>query len=427
MRLKGLLVPRPVTAKPRKTYIAAFALTASLVAFWGLGHRLYDTLMPLLADAFHLQGMRLGLTQSIYNFVYLFTALPAALYARCFGYKAAILLGLGLVAVGAFTLYPASETLAFPFFVIATLFMAQGWLVLEIAANPFFMAFGSQDRAVFRLNLAQCLYPIGAIAGVCAGHWLADKNLALPSAGYSYSFAHPYILIGACVLVLAFLVEETDYPESAKERIPGLRGIMDEIKTLLANPLIRFGMLAQFCGIVAVGAMWTSMLSALRAIPALLSVDGKDIFLLCTVLFAIGRLIGTALMIKMSPAKVLVLFAGSGSAMAVLGGLCGAIPAAMSLLGLNLALSVTWPTILGLAIQGLGQKMKIATALLALAGAIGAIVYHLAGTVFGAFATAQLGLVAVCCAVVTAFALFALEKEVLGRPPAGSCFAKKAN
>lgn len=421
-------MPIPAAAKSSKRYIAAFVLTASLVALWGLGHRLYDTLMPHLAQVFHLQGVRLGLTQSIYNFVYLFTALPAALYARRFGYKAAILLGLGLVAVGAFTLYPASETLTFPFFVVATLFMAQGWLVLEIAANPFFVAFGSQERAVFRLNLAQCLYPIGSIAGVWAGNWLLDMKLALPSAGYSYSFAHPYILIGACVLIVAFLVEETDFPETAKTRIPGMKGVKDETKALLADPLIRFGMLAQLCGIVAVGAIWSSIFTSLQALPPLLNTDGKDIFLLCTVLFGAGRLLGTALMIRMPPAKVLLLFACGGSVMAGLGALCGAVPAALSFLGLNFALSITWPTILGLAIQGLGQKMKIATALLALAGAVGAVLYQLAGPVLGGLASTQLSLIALCCALIGAFALFVLKKSTQPRASdnAQGDFAEKA-
>ncbi len=399
-------MPSPEAAKrPAKKFILAFALAASLAALWGFGHRLNDTLSPQFTGIFQLQGWQLALTQSIYNLVYLLCALPAALYARRFGYKATILLGLGFVAVGAFTFYPAAETLAFPYYLLATICIAQGWLTLEIAANPLFAAWGSPEHAVFRLNLAQSLYPAGALAGIFAGRWLLDYNLVLPQAGFAYSIAHPYIVVGACVLLLAFVFEETDFPAVAQARIPGITGIGSEIKMLLAQPLLRYAMAAQFGGIVAMGTTLAVTADAVHSgFPQGTFVQPGDVIFLCTGLFAIGRVAGTALMYKRSPAKLLVFYAASGCLMAAIAAVFGGTVAALGVLGLNLALSITWPTILGLAIQGLGQEMKVATALLALTGALGAVVCHMALAAVGERNGAtELAITVLCCAVTACY------------------------
>ena len=391
-------------AKPR--FLFAFAVTASLVLLWGLGHRLHDTLLPLFAEVFELQGVRLALISRIYNFVYIVGALPAALYARRFGYKAAILLGLGLVAVGAFTFYPAAETRGISSYAVATTCMAAGWLTLEIAANPLFAAWGDPKRAVFRLNLAQNLYPIGALAGIAIGRWLLHSELALPKAAFSYPLAHPYIVLGACILLVAFVIEETAYPPVAQERRPGLTGIGAEIKMLLAQPLIRYAMLAQFCAITATGLTFAMITYAVHtASPFWTFVAERNVVILCMVLFAIGRLIGTALMAKIAPATVLLVYTTGGCCFALIAAFFGGSMATLGLMGLTVCVSLTWPTILGLAIQGLGPQMKVATALVAIAGAIAGVSYNVALTASGGPNNMlALPVAALCCAMMAIFA-----------------------
>ena len=405
-----------VPTATRKSHKAAFALAACLVVLWGFGHRLYDGLMPLFAEVFGLSGLKLGLTLSVYNVVYVFAALPAALYARAFGYKAAILLGLGFLAVGAFTLYPASKAPGFAFFLLAVTAMATGWLILEIAANPLFAAFGPPGRAVFRLNLAQCLYPVGALIGIATGQWILSTDRAQPQAGEAYAIAHPYIVVGALVVLIAFLIEESEFPEAAKERLPGFGGVRREIRLLLAHPVIRFAMVAQFGSVVGMGMLWATADGALRTgFAGLAGAKTADIFFLCTAVFGAGRLIGTALMRAVAPATVLLAHSVLGCAAALAGILGGDLATALAVLGLSLALSISWPTILGLALQGFKHEMKIITAFLALAGAAGGIAYHVLGTAFGGaphsamFATAGL-----CSAVIAAFAYSRMQRGTAG-------------
>jgi FHS family L-fucose permease-like MFS transporter len=74
-------------------------------------------------------------------------------------------------------------------------------------------------------------------------------------------------------------------------------------------------------------------------------------------------------------------------------------------LSLSIALSITWPTILGLAIQGFGQEMKMATALLASSGALGAVAYHIGLTAEGGMdGSIKLAITGLCFAVIARYA-----------------------
>src|SRR3546814_10142252 len=82
-------------------------------------------------------------------------ALPAGMLMRRFGYRAGILCGLGLYALGAVLFYPAAEIRVYGVFLAALFVIASGAAFLETAANPYIVAFGDPARASQRLNLAQ--------------------------------------------------------------------------------------------------------------------------------------------------------------------------------------------------------------------------------------------------------------------------------
>jgi FHS family L-fucose permease-like MFS transporter len=121
---------------------------------WGIGHRLYETLVPEFAQAFSLNSSQLVLTQSLYDLVYFVLAVPAAIYARTFGSKATIIFGLGSWSVGAFLFYPAALQHAFLFFLFAAAVMSCGYIFLEIAANSVVAQLGPPQTATLRLNFA---------------------------------------------------------------------------------------------------------------------------------------------------------------------------------------------------------------------------------------------------------------------------------
>ncbi len=73
---------------------------------------------------------------------------------------------LSLYAAGTMLFFPAGNAASYPFFLFAIYVMAGGCAVLETTANPYVISMGPQDSATRRLNVAQTLNPVGAVAGI---------------------------------------------------------------------------------------------------------------------------------------------------------------------------------------------------------------------------------------------------------------------
>lgn len=386
---------------------APLVLTISLFALWGLGQRLYDTLLPQFAQNFSLQGYQLALTQSLYSFAYFLAAIPAALYARRFGYKAAVLAGLGVFCLGAFLLYPATETHSFNYFLFAVAVMSCGWIVLEVAANPLVASLGSEETSVRRLNLAQALFTPGSLLGIYCGRWLLEANLAVPTAKLTHSIVHPYIVLGAILFVLAFLFDDTRFPAVASERTRGLRSLPSEFRALFRRPLFLFAVLAQFFAVLALAGTWSHGGSYFQAaFPAMAPSSLNDVFVWALAVFGVGRLVGTALMYRFRAECVLLVFSAGGLVLAAVSSVSGGALGAIAMLASSFFLSITWPTILGFAIRGLGPLMKIATALVCMGGAAGGFAFQFLSVIWTP-QTAQAGMLlpVIAYAMIFGFAL----------------------
>jgi FHS family L-fucose permease-like MFS transporter len=365
-----------------------------------MGHRLYDTLLPQFAKVFELRSYELALTQGVYSIVYLLGAIPAALYARRFGYKAAITFGLGSLGVGALVMYPAAETHVFLYFLFAVTVMSCGWILLEVAANPLAAGFGTIESSVRRLNMAQTFYPLGALLGVYAGRWILSFDLALPAERIAHSIVHPYIVFGAVMLVLAFLIEEARFPRVATEQTRGPRGAAGELRTLLSRRLFVFGMVAQFFSVLAMAGTWS--LSGRFVEAAFMG----DVLVWSLAVVAAGRFVGSALMYRIEPDLLLAAFACGGLVLALIAAFSGGPLSAISMIASSFFLSITWPTVLGISIRGLGQLMKLGTALVCMGGAIGAIAYQMLNVVW-TFPSVHLAMLlpAFCYVAILAFAV----------------------
>ena len=67
---------------------------------WGVANSLNDVLIPQFRKAFQLDDFASSLVQSAFYFGYFCFAIPASLFMRRFGYRAAVLMGLGLYGCG---------------------------------------------------------------------------------------------------------------------------------------------------------------------------------------------------------------------------------------------------------------------------------------------------------------------------------------
>lgn len=208
--------------------MTAFLLVTGLFFLWGIPNNLNDVLIRQFMKSFELSRLQAGLVQSAFYLGYFCLSVPAALTMRRLGYKTGLLTGLLLYSVGTFMFYPAALQRSYLLFLIALFVIASGLGFLETGSNPLIAQMGEPESAVRRLNFSQAFNPLGSIMGVLIGTLFIFSGIELQPADiarlraagtYDAYLQHetmrviaPYLVLGAVVLVWAFLIWRTPSP-----------------------------------------------------------------------------------------------------------------------------------------------------------------------------------------------------------------------
>lgn len=127
-----------------------FLLVCCLFALWGMAGNLNDILIAQFKKGFDLTDTQTALVQSIFFLGYFFVALPAAALIKRYSYKAAIIIGLCLYALGCFLFVPAAQIMTYGAFLACLGVIACGLSFLETSANTYSSLLGpiqsSTDR-----------------------------------------------------------------------------------------------------------------------------------------------------------------------------------------------------------------------------------------------------------------------------------------
>ncbi|WOO40605.1 sugar MFS transporter [Rubellicoccus peritrichatus] len=149
-----------------KQYLLAFILTTCCFSLWGFANDFTNPLVKVFEQVFIITTSQASWLQFAFYTGYFCMALPAVFFIRKFSYKAAIMMGLALYAIGALITIPASLMAQFALFCLASYVITYGLAFLETACNPYILAMGPQETATQRLNLAQSFNPIGSLIGM---------------------------------------------------------------------------------------------------------------------------------------------------------------------------------------------------------------------------------------------------------------------
>ena|SRR5262245_3602848 len=89
-----------------KNFAVIFVLITSLFLLWGFCNGMIDILNKHFQDMLRINKEQSGMVQAANYLAYFLMAIPAGLIARKIGYKGGILVGLSLIASGAFWFIP---------------------------------------------------------------------------------------------------------------------------------------------------------------------------------------------------------------------------------------------------------------------------------------------------------------------------------
>jgi FHS family L-fucose permease-like MFS transporter len=410
------------SAAPR--YHTMLFIVVSLFFLWGVANNLNDVLIAQFKKAFSLSDLQSGLVQSAFYMGYFLLAIPASLFVRRYGYKAAVVFGLCLYCVGALLFYPAAELREYSFFLAALFVIASGLAFLETSANPLMTMLGSPETAERRLNFAQAFNPLGSITGVLIGrHFifsgvehnqeslagLAPDQLAAFYAHEAQAVQMPYLVLGGLVLAWAVVVAVTRFSQVATAAsAPAESGAtLAGFRELLRKRRFVFGVVAQFFYVGAQVGIWSFMIRyAQHADGGIGEKAAASVLVWSLVGFMLGRFAGTALMLRYNAGRLMAAFAGINIMLCLVAVVFGGMPGLMALAATSFFMSIMFPTIFAMALKNLGPLTPSGSSLLVMAIIGGAILPALMGGVsdLSSIRVAML-LPAACFAVVGAFAL----------------------
>ena len=391
--------PPTATANGGRPHRLAFVLVTSLFFMWGLSYGLLDVLNKHFQETLQVSRARSGLLQAAYFGAYFLMALPAALLMQRRGYKTGILLGLALFASGALLFIPATSAAVFEFYLFALFVIACGLACLETAANPYVTVLGPAQSAARRLNLSQSFNGLGSFIGPFIGGTLffaGDEGEG--SAAHGVQLA--YVVIAAVVLLIAVLIARTPMPDIREERdapAAGGESPLHKQKHFLAAVAAQFFYVAAQVG---AGAFFINYVTEQVAIDS-----RRAAYLLSGALgcFLIGRFVSTAWMGRISPARLMAAYAVVNVALSlvVVAGL--GWTSVVALMASFFFMSIMFPTIFALGIQGLGAQTKRGASFIIMAIVGGALIPPLMGLIADRSGTATAFLIPAACYVIVAW------------------------
>ena len=398
----------------RNPYLLPFALVCSLFFLWGIPNSMNGSLIRHFQFALDLKRWQAGIVDSAFYFGYFVLAIPAGMFMRKFGYKRGILLGLLLFSAGSMLFYPAADVQSFGFFLLALFTIASGLAFLETAANLYVTVLGDKQKAGWRINFAQSFNGLAIILGPIIGAKFIFSDLDTAELQRTKTAAElldyrkteilsvqgPYLLMGLILLAVTVLFWLTKMPEVGREEEQTLAPV--SIAGLLRKYRhLALGVGAQFANVGAQATLWGYFADfkldfspekhvdvAVRYANSFFGADPNVTlekianyhFSFAMVLFLIGRVIGTSLMSRFSPQRVVSWFSFAAVALVILAFLAGGLTAVLCIMLTFFCQSIMFPTIFALATDGLPPaESKLASSLVIMAIVGGAVMPPIAG------------------------------------------------
>ena len=377
-----------------KKYLVPFILVTFCFALWGFANDVTNPMVKAFSKIFRMSVTDGSLVQVAFYGGYFAMAFPAAIFIRKYSYKAGVLMGLGLYATGALLFFPSKAIGIYGCFLIAYFIMTCGLSFLETSCNPYILSMGEPETATRRLNLAQCFNPCGSIIGMfVAMNFIqaklnplsSDERALLSDADFEAVknadldvLISPYLAIGAVIVVMFLIILFTKMPKNADQSHD--IHIMTTLKRLVTLKRYREGVIAQFFYVGAQIMCWTFIIQyGTRVFMAegmeeqAAEVLSQRFNIYAMVFFICSRFIATWLMRWISPARLLTIFGILAMVFTTGVILSHDRTGVYCLVCVSGCMSLMFPTIYGIALDGLGDDAKF--------GAAGLIMAILGGSV----------------------------------------------
>ena len=371
----------------------AMSIATMLFFMWGFLTCLNDILIPHLKAIFELNYAQAMLVQFCFFSSYFIFALPAGKLVEWRGYKGTMVIGLLVMAAGAFLFLPAASAASFGLFLSALVILAAGITSLQVAANPYVANLGPPETASARLNLAQAFNSLGTFVAPFFGSVLILTTTQVTTEtlnGYSAvalqqyrmeqasSVRLPYLWIGLTLVLLAisFAVLKMPTMDFTRDIRPGELGAGAEGDSIWRHPVLLAGALAIFVYVgaeVSIGSFLVNYfgLPDIGALPEKIAARYVSLYWGGAM---VGRFIGSWLLTKFRTSVVLGTAAVVACSLVVSSIITHGHTAMWAILAVGLFNSVMFPSIFTVGLTGLGPLTSKGSSLMVAAIVGGALI-----------------------------------------------------
>lgn len=374
-------------------------IIGALFFIFGFVTWLNSVLIPYLKIACELSTAESYLVTSAFYIAYLIMAIPSSWILKLTGFKRGMSAGLSIMAIGALIFIPAALTRTYALFLLGLFVQGTGLTVLQTASNPYIVILGPPESAAKRISIMGVFNKIaGAIAPIVMGavvlsnaDVLTKKLLLMNTSEKALQLDQlaarvimPYSIIVAVLLLLAILIFFSGLPEIDTEQEDEQVAAANTGKTsVLQFPHLLLGVFTLFLYVGAEVLAGDSIISygAFLHIP----LSTAKFFTTCTLMsMLLGYFIGIACIPRyITQQSALKISAVFGMILTVLAVITTGYASVFCIALLGLSNSLMWPAIWPLALAGLGRFTKIASSLLIMAIAGGAVIPPVYGLLSG--------------------------------------------
>ena len=359
-------------------------------------------------------------------------------------------------------------------FLLAIFVLFAGLSILETSANSYVCEIGPSETATRRLNFAQSFNPFGAITGVIVSQafvlsklntmnaqeraLLSAEQLSVIQDKELNAVTTAYVVLASVMVVLFILIAITKMPP-LKEDDKTL-DFKNTLKRLLHNKRYVLSVIAQFFYVGAQIAVWSfviryamaqmnfdaviaslgegatqgQIIDAIRnmepvagafysfcdfigldaLLPRTPEQAGATYYIMSLALFVFFRFVCTWLMKYFKPAKLLVFFSLLAVACCCVTIFGKGVTGVYTLMMISGCMSLMFPTIYGIGVEGLGEDTKIGGSGMVMAIAGAAVLTQIQGIVSdqsGSIETAYI-IPAIAFALIASYGIYALHKLV---------------
>ena len=350
-----------------KTFTVALSMVICLFFLWAISNNLLSSVVKKMMTLFDIDQAKAEFVETSYWFAYFLFPIPIAMFMKRYSYKAGIVLGLLIAALGGLLFLPVTRIHSFPLYLCAFFIVAIGMCFLETAANPYVTELGDPATAPRRLNLAQAFNGLGAfIAAMFLSKIILGTGTETSMESEIHTFRMTYAIFAIVLIVIAVVFIFTRMPRIQAEDADENSKKLISFKVLKRSHL-RNGVIAQFFyngGQTAVNSLF--LVYCINYV-GMTNSQATTFFGFYMLFFLLGRWIGTTLMVKFRPQDMLVVYGIANVLLCIFVCIVGGKAAVFAMMGISFFMSIMYPTQFSLALTDLKGDTKSGSAFLVMA------------------------------------------------------------